>query len=254
MVVFRRAFSWSSFWMCVYINIEITHISRRWCTPQNFLLHLLMTFEKPKKWEFWKNKNKNCWRYHHFTNVYQKPQSCEVQFQRYGVIQFFMSFWAIFCPLHLCTTNDDHTMYGSWNIKCDWHNSLSFQAIFFPFTSVTVRKIKISEKWKKTPGDIIILHKPKIMSVSEISRVTDVIVVFRMYCCFSFLAIFYRFTRLTAWKMKISQKWKKQPEISSFYTSVRKIMIRGYTVPEVWHVTDVVFIFHFGLFFALLPP
>ena len=27
----------------------------------------------------------------------------------------------------------------------------------------------------------------------------------------------------------------------------------GYTVPEIWHMTDVI-IFHFGLFFALLPP
>ena len=31
-------------------------------------------------------------------------------------------------------------------------------------------------------------------------------------------------------------------------------MIIGYTVPEVWHVTDVIVIFHFGLFFVLLPP
>ena len=44
---------------------------------------------------------------------------------------------------------------------------------------------------------------------------------------------------------------KKRPKIS-FYTSVPKIMIIGYTVPEIWHVTDVI-IFHFGQFFALLP-
>ena len=31
-------------------------------------------------------------------------------------------------------------------------------------------------------------------------------------------------------------------------------MIIGFTVPEIWHVTDVTVIFHFGLFFALLPP
>ena len=49
-----------------------------------------MKFEKMKK---------NCWRYHHFTHVYQKPQSYEVQFLKYGVRQFFLSFWAIFCPL-----------------------------------------------------------------------------------------------------------------------------------------------------------
>ena len=38
----------------------------------------------------------------------------------------------------------------------------------------------------------------------------------------------------------------------SFYTSVPKIMI-CYTVPEIWCVTDVIAIFHFVLFFTLLP-
>ena len=42
--------------------------------------------------------------------------------------------------------------------------------------------------------------------------------------------------------------------MSSFYTSVPKIMIIWYIVPEIWHVTDVIVIFHFGLFFALSPP
>ena len=31
-------------------------------------------------------------------------------------------------------------------------------------------------------------------------------------------------------------------------------MITCYTVPEIWHMTDVIVIFHFRLFFALLPP
>ena len=31
-------------------------------------------------------------------------------------------------------------------------------------------------------------------------------------------------------------------------------MIIRYVVPETWRVTDVIFIFHFGLFFAILPP
>ena len=38
------------------------------------------------------------------------------------------------------------------------------------------------------------------------------------------------------------------------YTSVPKIMIICYTVPKIWRVTDVIVIFHFGLFFALLAP
>ena len=51
------------------------------------------------------------------------------------------------------------------------------------------------------------------------------------------------------------EKMNNNPlEISSFYTSVLKIMIIYYTVPEIWCVTDVVFFFNFGLFFAFLPP
>ena len=46
---------------------------------------------------------------------------------------------------------------------------------------------------------------------------------------------------------------KKDLDIS-FYTSVPKSMIMCYTVPEIWHVLDVIIIFHFGQFLALLPP
>ena len=53
-------------------------------------------------------------------------------------------------------------------------------------------------------------------------------------------------------KMK-EGKEKKCPEIS-FYTSVPKIMIICYTVPEIWRVTDVIVFFSFWAFFALLPP
>ena len=42
--------------------------------------------------------------------------------------------------------------------------------------------------------------------------------------------------------------------ISSFYTIVPKTTIICNTVPEIWRMADVIVIFHFGLFFALLPP
>ena len=60
---------------------KITHMWRRWGTPQNFFWHLLMNFEKPK---FWENE-KNWWRYCIILHVYQKPQSHEVQFLRFRV-------------------------------------------------------------------------------------------------------------------------------------------------------------------------
>ena len=72
--------------------------------------------------------------------------------------------------------------------------------------------------------------------------------------CFLFLTIFLPFYPLTARKIKISIKWKKHPDISSFFTSVPEIMIICHTVPEIWHVTYIIVIFHFGLFFPLFQP
>ena len=69
---------------------------------------------------------------------------------------------------------------------------------------------------------------------------------------FYHFGLFFNLYPLTAPKMKISQKWRKRLEISSFYTSAPKIMIIGYIVPEIRHMTDVIAIFHFGIFFALL--
>ena len=47
---------------------------------------------------------------------------------------------------------------------------------------------------------------------------------------------------------------KELLEMSSFYISVLKIMVICYTVPDIWHVTDVIVIFNAGLFFTFLPP
>ena len=59
---------------------------------------------------------------------------------------------------------------------------------------------------------------------------------------------------LAAQKIKIWKKiGKKHLEISPLYTSVPKMMIIGYTVPEIWCVPDLIVIFHFELFFTLSP-
>ena len=71
---------------------------------------------------------------------------------------------------------------------------------------------------------------------------------------FSFWTIFCPFTPLTPQKIKILKKWKKRLKISSFYSCVPKIIIICVNVREIWRVTNVIFIFHFGLFFAFLAP
>ena len=84
-------------------------------------------------------KGKKAWRYHNFTHVYVKWQNG-------------LSFWTLFCPftpltiwkikilkkwnekktpgeitvLHMCTINENHMMYGSWDMECNGQNFLSF--------------------------------------------------------------------------------------------------------------------------------
>ena len=95
--------------------------------------HLLINSEKAEKSEFWNNEKKKSSkyeRYHHFTHGYQKPQSYELQFVRYGVRQIFGDI----VLLPMCNINQNHLMYGSWDIKWKGRSLLSFCHIF-PFDS-----------------------------------------------------------------------------------------------------------------------
>ena len=60
--------------------------------------------------------------------------------------------------LHMCTINDNHMMYGSWDIECNRQIFLWFWTIFCPFIPLTTWKIKFFKKMKKMPRDISILH------------------------------------------------------------------------------------------------
>ena len=84
---------------------------------------------------------KNTWTYYYFIHMYQKWQSYDVWFLRYGVQQLEpFSFWTILCrfippsnlendqkkknqleilSFYTCTKNNDHMMYGSWDMEQD---------------------------------------------------------------------------------------------------------------------------------------
>ena len=83
-------------------------------------------------------------------------------------------------------------------------------------------------------------------TVPEIWHMTDVSIIFHFH--FSSFALL---LPQQPKKWKFQKKWKKHLEISSFYTSVPKIMIICYTVPEIWRMTDITVVFHFGIYFAL---
>ena len=100
-----------------------------------------------------KKNVKNPLRSYLFTHVYHKSRSYDVWFLGYKVqraeLFVILSHFCPFTPLttqkiktlknkipadiaflHLRTTNDDHMMYGSWDIEHDRQNFLSFWAIF----------------------------------------------------------------------------------------------------------------------------
>ena len=66
------------------------------------------------------------------------------------------------------------------------------------------------------------------------------------------LGHFSPFTPLAIQKNQNFGKMEKHLNISSFYTRLPKIMLICFTVPEIWRMTDVIFIFNFRLLFALM--
>ena len=111
--------------------------------------------------------------------MYQKSQSYDVKLQRYKVRQteffiilgHFLPFYSPcndpknqnswryypFIHIYMCTINEDHMIYGSWNKRCNRQEFLWFRVICCPFSPLTTQKIKIL-KFRKTFGDMIILY------------------------------------------------------------------------------------------------
>ena len=82
---------------------------------------------------------------------------------------------------HKCNINAKHMMYGSWDIKHDRQNVLSFWAIFCPFTPLKIQKIKILKKWRKQleiSSFHTYVHKIMIIcyTVPKIWRMADAII------------------------------------------------------------------------------
>ena len=95
---------------------------------------------------------------------------------------------------HKCTINDNNIMYDSWDMKHNRQNFLSFWAIFCPFTLLTSQKIKILKRWKnhwEIPSFYTSVpknHDHICYTVPEIWCVMDVIVIFHFglfFCPFT---------------------------------------------------------------------
>ena len=146
--------------------------------------------------------------------------------------------------LHICTKNHNHMMYASWDMKCTRHNFLSFCTICCPFLPLTTWKIKILKKWEKkleissfyncVPQITIIwCIVPKLWSMAD-----------RIFCHLGQL-----FILLPLWQPKKSYRYPH------FTQSVKKKKNDNHMLHCCWDTThDIIFIFHFGLLFTLLPP
>ena len=202
--------------------------------------------------------------------------------------------------LHMCTKNDNHMRYSSWDTN--WDRIFCHFGPFFAFLTLcppTTHKTKLKKIMKKTSREVIILNlrnkktrsydvcffsyrvfaqtifchfRPvfaflphywlqKLKFGKNVKKYLDILLhmcainqdhMFRSWdmkfnLCFCYLWHFFfcPFYSPNTLKMKIS-KMKKTLEISSFYTGVPKIMIICYTVPEIWHVSDVIFVFILG--------
>ena len=117
--------------------------------------------------------HKNAWRYHHFTQVYQKLWSYTTLFLIYGmwrmlllffILGYFLPFYPPNSPknenfrkiikapvdiiiLQWCTKNHDYMLYSSWGMACDRRNGyFSFWTIF---CTLAARKVKIQKQNEK---------------------------------------------------------------------------------------------------------
>ena len=190
-----------------------------------------------------KNK-KICWIHHHFTHVYQKSHTwCIVSGIRSEtdiILCHIGQFFALL-PTHpppndhknhnfekkcleilsfytyMCTTNEDHMIYGSWYIRCDRQKFSLFWPIIYPFSPLTTWKIKILTL-KKTPGDIIILHISTINDNHMMYGSWDIECNRQNF--FVILDHFLLFYPPNNLKNQNFEKWKNHLEILSFFTGV----------------------------------
>ena len=106
---------------------------------------------------------------------------------------------------------------------------------------------------KKTPGGIYYHFKHEYRKWKSYDTKWDTMCTRQTF--FVILGYFLPFYPHNSLKNEnLKKKKKKILEISSFNTSVPKIMIIGYTVPEIWHMMDAIVIFSFwALLFPFIP-
>ena len=116
---------------------KITHMQRRWGTPQNFCLTFIDEFEKqlfikknPVKWANKKFKNLNIYNAAFKKKKRKTPSDIII--------------------LHLCTKNLDDMIYSFWDIEYDRLKLviMGLSLLLYP-VPIKTQKIWILKKWRK---------------------------------------------------------------------------------------------------------
>ena len=152
------------------------------------------------------------------------------------------------------TINGNHIMYGSWDIERDRQIFFAILDHFSLFYLSNNLKYQNFEKIKKTPGDIIVLHKCTKSHHHMLYRSWEME---RDECpcsCSFWTLLFYPLNHPKNENFKKKKTTTKEPGDVIILHKCTKNMGLWYTVLEIWRVTDVIVIFQFGLFFPFLLP
>ena len=140
---------------------------------------------------------------------------------------------------HLCTKNQNHDLQFPW-FGAQQTGFFFILDHFLPFYPTTTKKIKILKKWKK-PLEILSFYT--WCMVPEIWSAMDRIFVIGPF--FGLLP--------SSWPKKSNSEKMKKKTFEDILHKCFKNHDMCLTVPEIQPVTDIIFIFNFGLFSVLLP-
>ena len=178
--------------------------------------------------------------------VYHKWKSSDICFLKYKVQQTeILHILGHFCPFSLLTTwkikiitleKNTWRYYHFTHLHHKWQ-SYVFVILdhFLYFHPLTTQKFKILKKWKKRPGDTIILHKCTINDNHMMYYSWGMKHDRELFVILDYFLNFYPPSNLK--NHKILKKWKKCLEILQFYTYVPYMTIIWCMVPEISRTT-----------------
>ena len=88
--------------------------------------HSLMNFQKPKKSDFWKNHMM-----HAYSDMECDRHNCHFR-PLFALLPHWKKTW-IYYPFTHVYHNQDHIMYGFWDMKCNSQNLFVILGYFLPF-------------------------------------------------------------------------------------------------------------------------